>query len=137
MYRHHRLLHLMYMARKQTERRVQPRFKAPIPRRTFIREWREFRGRTLEEAAEAIGPHIKGGITHASLSRIERGKQPYKQPILEALAVYLETSVAALLSRRPGDGEFWTTYERLSEDQQQDVARYTAFVQEKAAKTGT
>lgn len=137
MYSSSSLLHHMYMARKQSDKRVQPRFKKPILRRTYIRDWREFRGRTLEETAEAIGPHLPDGITHATLSRMERGLIPYNQRQLEALAAYLETSMAALLERRPGDAEFWTTYERLPEAEQEDVARYTAYVAEKVQKTGT
>jgi transcriptional regulator with XRE-family HTH domain len=49
-------------------------------RRTFIRQWRLHRGLTLERLAERVG------TTHASLSRIERGIQPYAQPLLEAIA---------------------------------------------------
>lgn len=137
MYSPRMLLHHMYMATTSREKRVQTRFKKPLLRRTFIRDWREFRGRTLEETAEAIGPHLPDGITHATLSRMERGLIPYNQRQLEALAAYLQTTVAALLERRPGDGEFWTNYEKLDPEQQEDVARYTAYVRERAQKTGT
>lgn len=130
-------LHPVYMARNAREKRVQPRFKPPLLRRTFIRDWRLHRGKSLEELAEAVGKHLPDGFTHASLSRIERQKQPYSQPVLEALAIELNTTVAALLSRRPGDAEFWTTYERLPEAQQEDVARYMAYVAERGQKTGT
>lgn len=137
MYSHPSHLHLVYMAKRQREKRVQPRFKPPVLRRTHIRDWREFRGRTLEETAEAIGPHLPDGITHATLSRMERGLIPYNQRQLEALAGYLETTIAALLERKPGDGEFWTTFEKLPQEQKDDIAKYTEYVAERAQKTGT
>ncbi len=89
-----RHLHHVYMAKK-----VVPRLKRPQYRRTFLRQWREHRGYTLEQAAEAVD------ITHASLSRIERGLQPYSQAILEALAELYMTDVASLIMRDPTDPE--------------------------------
>lgn len=64
--------------------------------RTFIREWREFRGLSLEELAQAAGM-VKG-----NLSKIERGINPYTQIRLELLAKRLECTPADLLSRPPG-----------------------------------
>lgn len=127
----------MHMARSTREVRVRARFKAPTLRRTFIRVWRKHRGKTLEELAEAVGKHLPDGFTHASLSRIETGKQPYSQLVLEALAVELDTDVASLLSRAPGDQDFWGKYQRLEPEQQKDVADYTDYVIGKAQKTGT
>ena len=40
-------------------------------------------------------------VSHASISRIEKGEQPYSQEILEALAVALQVSKAALLEINP------------------------------------
>lgn len=87
---------------------------------------------SLEELAEAVGKHIPGGFTHASLSRIERQLQPYSQPILEAIAFELNTTVASLLSRAPGD-EFWNKYESLAPDDRAEAARYIRYLAEKAA----
>ena len=67
-----------------------------------LREWRQFRELSLEEVADAIGPSV-GGFTHASLSRIENRKQPYSQPILEALARVYRTDTMSLLHRSPGE----------------------------------
>ena len=58
---------------------VVSRLKRPYGR-TFIRNWRAHRNLTLAQLAQRIG------TTHATLSRIERGLQPYNQPLLEALA---------------------------------------------------
>jgi transcriptional regulator with XRE-family HTH domain len=92
----------MYMIKK-----VVPRPKPAQFRRTFIRHWREHRGLTLEQLAERVG------TTHASLSRIERGKQPYTQPLLEAVAEALQTDVASLLMRDPtGPEDIWSVWDQ-------------------------
>ncbi len=91
------------------------RRKPPQPAygRTFIREWREHREMTLEALAEAVGEKI-GGMTHASLSRIERGLQPYSQPILEAIAEALDTKPAILLTRDPNDRDgVWAVWDMV------------------------
>lgn len=88
--------------------KVTPRFKRqPKYRRTFLREWREFRGLTLEQLAERLG------TTHATLSRIERALIPYSQSLLEAAAVALRCEPADLLVRNPNDPEgIWTVWEK-------------------------
>jgi transcriptional regulator with XRE-family HTH domain len=72
-----------------------------MPRkRTYIRDWREKRGYTLEEMVgrmEVLGVSITG----ASLSRIERGIQPYSQDIIEAIADALDVTVAQLTEHNP------------------------------------
>lgn len=69
-------------------------------RATYIRAWRKKRGYTLDQMVgrlEALGVETTG----ASISRIERGEQPYSQDILEALAEALNVSVAHLLEHNP------------------------------------
>jgi transcriptional regulator with XRE-family HTH domain len=68
-------------------------------RRHFIREWREFRGLTQEQLADAID------ATKASISRIEAMKQGYTQDNLEAMADALGTHPGALLSRKPTEAD--------------------------------
>jgi transcriptional regulator with XRE-family HTH domain len=63
--------------------------------RTFIREWREHCGLSLEELAQAAGM-VKG-----NLSKIERGINPYTQIRLELIAKRLGCTPADLLSRPP------------------------------------
>lgn len=70
--------------------------------KTYIREWREYRGLSLRRLADRIelgGPDET--ISHASLGRIEKGQQPYSQPILEALAEALNVDAADLISKDP------------------------------------
>lgn len=61
-------------------KKVIPRFKARVRRRTFFKEWRKKRTMTLEQAAEAAG------MTAGNLSAMERGAQGYTQDGLESLA---------------------------------------------------
>lgn len=49
-------------------------------RRTFLREWRLYRGLTQEQAADRIG------IDYTTLGKIERRLVPYNQGMLEAAA---------------------------------------------------
>jgi transcriptional regulator with XRE-family HTH domain len=60
-----------------------PQADLPLTRRllpTFIRQWRKHRGQTLAEVADLVN------VSHATISRIETGSQPYSQPILEGIA---------------------------------------------------
>lgn len=79
-------VHDAYMARKE---------KKPSQPKHFIKKWRKFRGYTLETLAADIGS------THATISRIERGKSPYNEDILEKLAWALKCTPADLLASDP------------------------------------
>jgi len=77
-------------------------------KRTFIREWRKHRRLSLEVLSERIG------ITHGTLSRIERGLLPYGQQQLEDLARELGTDPASLLVRNPRDPEgVWMVWDQI------------------------
>jgi transcriptional regulator with XRE-family HTH domain len=106
--------------------------RSPRPRvqyrRTFIRQWREHRTLTLEQLADRIG------TTHASLSRIERGLQPYSQPLLEALADALMTDAASLLMRDPSDPEgIWSIWDHAKPGERRMIVDIAKTV----TKTGT
>jgi transcriptional regulator with XRE-family HTH domain len=68
-------------------------------RRTFLKEWRDFRGFTLEAAAEKLG------MSSAQLSRIENAKSPYTQDLLELAAKVYDTDVFSLLFRDPKNSD--------------------------------
>ena len=84
-------------------------------RRTFtptnLRPWRESRGMSLDEAVALLKEMADVPLTKTSLSRIELGKQPYSQPILEGLAIVYNTTVVALLAHNPltarASANFW------------------------------
>jgi len=82
----------------------------------FIKEWREHSGLSLRRLADRLVDIETGDalVSDASLSRIERGIQPYSQPLLEALAAAFGCSPADLLMRNPTDPEApWTIWETL------------------------
>lgn len=108
---------------------VSPRLKGRQQyRRTFIRQWREYQGLTLEMLADRVG------TTHASLSRVERGLQPYSQPLLEALADALSVEPADLLMRNPEDPEgIWSVWDNAKPAERQMIVNLAKTV----TKTGT
>lgn len=89
----------------------------------FIREWRKAKDFTLERLAERIG------TTHATLSRIERGKVPYSQSLLETLAEALSTTPASLIMRDPSQsGGIWDIWEQIpAQDREQAAKVLEAF----------
>jgi len=71
-----------------------------------LREWREHRGKTLVQVAEFLH------MTHGTLSRVERGKVPYNQKLLEALAELYICDPADLIMRDPTDSAaIWTLWD--------------------------
>lgn len=60
-----------------------PPVKKPRPRfrKTFLKEWREYRNLTQEQAAERLD------MDRSNLSRVERAEVPYSQGLLEAAAI--------------------------------------------------
>jgi DNA-binding Xre family transcriptional regulator len=97
-------------------------------RRTFIRQWREYRGLTLERLADRLG------MTAGNLSQLERGNQGYTQNTLEALAHALQTDVASLLMRNPEDSEgLWSLWDQAKPGERQMLVDIAKTV----VKTGT
>lgn len=85
-------------------------------RRTFIREWREYRNLSQEALGERLG--TSGG----SISRIESGAQPYTQDTLEALAEALMTDPASLIMRNPNDHDaIWSIWEKAKTADRQKI----------------
>lgn len=71
--------------------------------RTYIKEWRKKRGLSLRRLAERLEQSPGGDllISHTSIGRIEKGQQPYSQPILEAIAAALGVPASLLLEVNP------------------------------------
>jgi transcriptional regulator with XRE-family HTH domain len=99
------------MAKKPAQPTVKPRLR-PLYQRTFIKAWRERRGMSQEELAERVGEHLleneisDKGYTHASIGRIENGRIPYSQPIMEGISKALRVPVTALIAQPPpAEGE--------------------------------
>ena len=83
----------------------------------FIREWRKDRDLTLEALADRVG------TTHATLSRVERGKVPYSQPLLEALAEALGTTPASLIMRDPSNPGIWDIWEDIAPAEREQATK--------------
>lgn len=90
-------------------------------RRTFIKQWRDFRGLSQAQLAERLE------TSESSISRIESGTQPYTQDFLEACAEALSTDVASLLMRDPSDpAAMWSIWDQAKPGQRkmiEDLAR--------------
>jgi transcriptional regulator with XRE-family HTH domain len=85
-------------------------------RRTYIREWREFRNLTQEQLAERIG------ASNGAISQLERGLTAYTQPMLEALADALMCEPADLLMRDPTQpGAIWSIWEHAKPAERQQL----------------
>lgn len=89
---------------------------------------------SLEKLAEIVGETTGEGFTHASLSRIERGLQPYSQPVLEAIAEALRTDPASLLMRDPNDPEIWSVWDHAAKADRQKIVEIARTI---TGKTGT
>jgi transcriptional regulator with XRE-family HTH domain len=102
--------------------------KKPAAPRHFIRAWRKHRSKTLEQLAEMVG------TTHATLSRIERGKLPYNQGQLEALAEALNCAPADLIMRDPtAPDAIWSIWEQVPVPEREQAARVLQTFTKKAA----
>lgn len=76
--------------------------KSPSHPKHYLKEWREKFGLSLAKVAARMErePGVEL-ISAMSLSRIERGLQPYSEPILEALSAAYDVPVWALISVNP------------------------------------
>lgn len=97
-------------------------------RRTFFKQWREYRSLTQEQLAERLETSV------ASISRIESGTQPYTQDVLEALADALRTDPASLLMRDPTNPDaIWSIWDQAKQSERQLIEELARSV----VKTGT
>jgi transcriptional regulator with XRE-family HTH domain len=95
--------------------------------KNYIRAWREFRQMSQEELAEKVGS------SHSTLSRVERGIQPYNQLLLEDLATELRCTVADLLIRNPMDPEgIWSIWDALSPPQRRQAIAVISAIKQSA-----
>lgn len=74
--------------------------------RTHLREWREYRLLTQEQAAERLN------VSRTLLSKIENAKSPYTQGFMEAAAEAYGCDVADLIMRDPRS-PVWSIYDSL------------------------
>ena len=85
-------------------------------RPTFMRQWRLYRGKTLVQVAEELH------VTHGYLSKVERGKQPYNQELLERLAEIYRCEPVDLLIRDPSEpSSIWSLWDRAKPGERRQI----------------
>jgi len=85
-------------------------------RPTFIRQWRQHRGLTLQKLADRLD------MVPSHFSMLERGVRGYTQNTLEAVAAALRTDVASLWMRDPSDpDDFWSVWEQAKPGQRKKI----------------
>lgn len=69
----------------------------------FIKQWREYRGLSLDRLSKRMEVEPGGDLllSAMSLSRIERGIQPYSEELINALGVALSCEPWELISVNP------------------------------------
>lgn len=90
-------VHYVHMAKNSLKMNTKQRLAVRRFKPTFLREYRVAKGMSQSEAADALGYS-----DHTTLSKIENGKQPYDQALLEEAAILYDTSVWHLLFAPPG-----------------------------------
>ncbi len=104
--------------------------------RIYLREWRTHRQLTQKQVVDRLSAlnDDKLPATEASLSRLESGKQPYSQRVLEALADIYACDPPDLIGRNPEKaGDVIDMWQRMNEMQR---AQATAVIQALARDAG-
>lgn len=71
-----------------------------LPHRRFLKEWRDERGLTQTQLAERMGELIQNErIDHTRVSKLERGVEAIREPMLFAWADALQVEPGALFVR--------------------------------------
>lgn len=90
----------------------------------YFKQWRKHRQLTQDQVVDRLASLDDPLIpqTTASLSRVENGKQPYTQRIVEALADIYQCEPDHLIGRDPSKaGEVIDLWARLTESQQRQA----------------
>ena len=90
--------------------------------RTYFREWRKYRGHTLEVAAELSGMSV------GNISAMERGAQSYTQDGLEALANAYRCEPGQLLSLDPEQCDIWSIWEIAGADARRKIVEIARII---------
>lgn len=97
----------------------------------YLRAWRRFRGYTLEGVAERVG------MSHQNLGKIERGRVPYNETLLEILADVYMTDRGSLIMRDPTKKDaLWSILDQLAPVERQKIAKRVQEEFEELKKTG-
>lgn len=90
----------------------------------YLKHWRKHRHYTQDQVVDRLAAFDDPNLpqTTASLSRIENGKQPYSQRIIEALAEIYQCEPHELIGRNPEvAGDVIDMLFKLSESQRRQI----------------
>lgn len=108
-------------------------------RRIYLKEWRKAKGLTQEQVVSRLAIHEDPLMpaTNASLSRLENGKQPYSQRILEALADIYGCEAWELIGRNPEkEGVVIDMVRHLTDRRQAQVLAFIRALEESDGTNG-
>lgn len=109
----------LVMPKRGPHKPKQPPSK-PQWRRTFLKEWRIFRGYTVEDLAE------KAKMSAGNISAIENRKQGFSSEGLEKLADALEITWGMLLDVDPSkEPAMWALWQRATPEQRANITAVT------------
>lgn len=95
-------------------------------RRHFLKEWRDFRGLTQEQAADRVG------VSPTTWGRIENSKVPYNQDFLEEAAVALQCDPWDLLNRDPAkEGDVIDMMRHLNDRERDEASSFIRFLSQR------
>jgi transcriptional regulator with XRE-family HTH domain len=87
-------------------------------RPSFVRAWRERAKMSIDDLA------AMAAVDKGNLSKLERGKLPYNQDVMERIAEALRTDVASLLTRDPSaPTPIWALMDRASPAERDQIER--------------
>lgn len=108
-------------------------------KRIYLREWRKHLGKTQSQVVASLQSFDDPNLptTEASLSRIETGKQPWSQRVLEALADIYGIELWELLGRKPGaEGEILDMVSRMDDRQRKQALAVMKALTQPGASSG-
>ena len=103
--------------------------------RHYLREWRKHLGLTQGQVVDRLAaledPNLP--TTEASLSRLENGRQPYSERVIEALAFIYGTEPWEMIGRNPSkEGLVVDLTHKLNTAQQRQVIALIEAMQQEA-----
>ena len=105
----------------------------PVYEKTYLLNWRKKKKLSLRQLAARMEyePGVQL-ISHAQLQRIEKGEQPYSQPILEAAAQALGITVTMIVDVDPDkEGDVIDLLKYLKGPKREQAIEYLRFLAQK------
>lgn len=96
---------------------------------TFIRQWRDYRGLTLEQLGGKVD------LTPSYLSMLERGQRGYAQETLELIAHHLQTDAGSLIQVNPEEtNQIWSIWHKADISERQQIEEVAKIITKNRVK---